>query len=114
MALKIRFRLQGRNNRPFYRLVVADSRSPRDGKYIEMLGWYNPFETGENMCSANAERIQHWLDLGAQISENALPIIRRVAPQTVAQLRQKQMKRHSKVVEQRKAYRARRKEKTTA
>ncbi len=45
MALKIRLRQQGRNNRPFYRLVVTDVRSPRDGKYVEMLGWYNPFES---------------------------------------------------------------------
>ena len=44
MALKIRLRQQGRNNRPFYRLVVTDARSPRDGKYVEALGWYNPFE----------------------------------------------------------------------
>jgi small subunit ribosomal protein S16 len=57
MALKIRLRQQGRNNRPFYRLVVADVRSPRDGKYLEALGWYNPFEAeADRSFSANAER----------------------------------------------------------
>ena len=45
MALKIRLRQQGRKNRPFYRMVVTDVRAPRDGKYCEALGWYNPFET---------------------------------------------------------------------
>ena len=49
MALKIRLRAQGRNNRETYRLVVADGRSPRDGKYMEMLGWYNPFESVPEM-----------------------------------------------------------------
>ena len=44
MALKIRLRQQGRKNRPFYRLVLTDSRTPRDGKYVEALGWYNPIE----------------------------------------------------------------------
>ena len=44
MALVIRLRQQGRNNRQTYRVVVVDSRYPRDGKYLEMLGWYNPCE----------------------------------------------------------------------
>jgi small subunit ribosomal protein S16 len=43
MALKIRLRQQGRKNRQTYRLVVTDIRNPRDGKYLEMIGWYNPF-----------------------------------------------------------------------
>ena len=44
MALKIRLRQQGRAKRAFYRLVVTDSRAPRDGKYLEAVGWYNPVE----------------------------------------------------------------------
>ena len=63
MGLKIRLRQQGRNNRPFYRLVVADCRSPRDGKYVEALGWYNPFEQElDKSVSIKPERIQYWLD----------------------------------------------------
>ena len=60
MALKIRLRQQGRNNRPFYRLVVANCRSPRDGKYVEALGWYNPFEQElDKSVSIKPDRIQY-------------------------------------------------------
>lgn len=81
MALKIRLRAQGRNNRPFYRLVLTDVRSPRDGKYLEALGWYNPFETElDKSLSLDAERIQYWLSQGAEISERAVTLIAKVAP----------------------------------
>ncbi len=70
MALKIRLRQQGRNNRQVYRVVVSDVRSPRDGKYVESLGWYNPFESElDKSVSVKADRIQHWLDTGALLSE---------------------------------------------
>ena len=70
MALKIRLRQQGRTNRPFYRIVVADARTRRDGKYVESLGWYNPFEADESKNFAlDADRVQYWLNTGAELSE---------------------------------------------
>jgi small subunit ribosomal protein S16 len=61
----------GRTNLPFYRIVVADSRSPRDGRYIERVGTYNPLlKTGdENRVVLVKDRIEHWLKQGAQPSE---------------------------------------------
>lgn len=84
MALKIRLRQQGRTNRQTYRLVVADVRSPRDGKYVEMLGWYDPAHTENNM-SVNAERTAYWLSQGAEFSDQAKAIIKKVAPEVIAQ-----------------------------
>jgi len=104
MALKIRLRKQGRNNRPFYRLVVADSRSPRDGKYVEMLGWYNPFEAELDKClQVKQDRIQYWLDNGAQVSENAASLIVKVAPQVIRQNTQKMVAHRAKKAAKRKA-----------
>ncbi len=104
MALKIRLRAQGRNNRETYRLVLADSRSPRDGKYIEMLGWYNPFESvPERNLLVKADRIQHWLDLGAQMSENAEALIRKVAPSIVRKQVEKVIAHKAKAAAKRKA-----------
>lgn len=81
MALKIRLRQQGRNNRPFYRLVLTDARSPRDGKYIEALGWYNPFEAElDKGIFLDSERVQYWLSVGAQLSERAQSLVAKVAP----------------------------------
>lgn len=82
MAVKIRLRQQGRSNRQTYRVVVADSRSPRDGKYIEMLGWYNPYADGENF-SVNGERLSFWLAQGAQISPQAASIAVKAAPEVM-------------------------------
>jgi len=111
MALKIRFRQQGRNNRPFYRLVVADSHSPRDGKYIEMLGWYNPFETKEeSLCSFEAARIEHWLLQGAEISENAQSLLRRIAPAVVQGIRARKELQRKKANVKRRACSRRQKE----
>ena len=58
----------GAKNAPVYRIVVADSRSPRDGKFIEILGQYAP-RTGEQALSLNVERANYWLDKGAQPSD---------------------------------------------
>lgn len=81
MALKIRLRQQGRTNRPFYRIVVADSRTRRDGKYVEAVGWYNPFEEElEKSLSLDADRVQFWLNTGAQLSENMVPLVKKMAP----------------------------------
>ncbi len=82
MAVKIRLRQQGRSNRQTYRVVVADARSPRDGKYIEMLGWYNPCVEGSNF-SVDAERLQFWLAQGAQITDQVISIAEKAVPEVM-------------------------------
>ncbi len=68
MAMKIRLARGGSKKRPFYRVVAADSRMPRDGRYIEKLGTYNPLlpKDSEERVKMNMERVQYWLDQGAQ------------------------------------------------
>ena len=71
MALKIRMSRGGSKKRPFYRIVVADSRMPRDGRYIEKLGTYNPLlpKDGGERVKLDTERAKHWLDQGAKPSD---------------------------------------------
>jgi len=71
MALKIRLTRGGAKKRPFYSIVVADSRSPRDGRFIEKLGTYNPMlDRGHaQRLVMNGERIKHWLERGALPSD---------------------------------------------
>jgi small subunit ribosomal protein S16 len=71
MALKIRLARGGAKKRPFYSIVVADSRSPRDGRFIEKLGTYNPLldRNHADRVRLKSERIQHWLSVGARPSE---------------------------------------------
>ncbi|WP_112321247.1 30S ribosomal protein S16 [Oceanibium sediminis] len=68
MAIKIRLARGGSKKRPFYRIVAADTRMPRDGRFIEKLGVYNPLlaKDDENRVQMDLERIQHWLGEGAQ------------------------------------------------
>lgn len=71
MALKIRMSRAGAKKRPFYRVVVADIRSPRDGRYIEKLGTFNPLlaKDAEDRLKLDVERIQYWLSVGAKPSD---------------------------------------------
>ena len=71
MALAMRLSRGGRKNRPFYRIVVADKRMPRDGRYIERLGTYNPLlaDNDDNRVQLVEDRIKYWLEKGAQPSE---------------------------------------------
>ena len=71
MAMKIRLARGGSKKRPFYRIVAADSRMPRDGRFIEKLGTYNPLlpKDSEDRVKMNMERIQYWLGEGAQPSD---------------------------------------------
>lgn len=71
MSLKIRLSRGGAKKRPFYRVVVADSRMPRDGRFIEKIGSYNPLlnKDDANRVILNAERAKYWLDQGAQPSD---------------------------------------------
>lgn len=106
MALKIRMRKQGRNNRPFYRIVLADARAPRDGKYLETLGWYNPFEEEqEKMMSIHEERIDHWLKQGAEISDNVEIIVKKLAPTLFLNYRAKREAKQSKLCAKRREFR---------
>ena len=78
MATKIRFKRIGRRNRPFYRLVVIDSRKRRDGAPIEQLGWYDPIKTDKDSnFNFNEERIIHWLKEGAQTSDPVNKLMKR-------------------------------------
>jgi small subunit ribosomal protein S16 len=71
MAMKIRLARGGSKKRPFYRIVAADSRMPRDGRFIERLGTYNPLlpKDSEERVKMNVERIQYWLGHGAQATD---------------------------------------------
>jgi small subunit ribosomal protein S16 len=71
MSLKLRLARAGTKKRPFYHIVVADARSPRDGRFIEKLGTYNPLlgKDAENRVVLNTERAQHWLSVGAQATD---------------------------------------------
>ena len=68
MAMKIRLARGGSKKRPFYRIVAADSRMPRDGRYVEKLGTYNPLlpKDSEERVKMDMERVQHWLNEGAE------------------------------------------------
>ena len=74
MAVSIRLRREGTKNRPFYRVVVADKRSPRDGKFIEAIGKYDPRVEGENF-SIDLDRVDHWVRSGAQPSATIASLI---------------------------------------
>jgi small subunit ribosomal protein S16 len=74
MSLKIRLARGGAKKRPYYRIVVADSRSPRDGRYIEKIGTYDPLlpkDSGERV-KLSEERVQHWLSVGALPTDRVL------------------------------------------
>ncbi|MCF6274038.1 MAG: 30S ribosomal protein S16 [Rhodobacteraceae bacterium] len=71
MATKIRLARGGSKKRPFYRIVVADSRMPRDGRFIEKIGTYNPLlpKDSEERVKIDLDRVKHWMDQGAQVTD---------------------------------------------
>jgi small subunit ribosomal protein S16 len=75
-VVKIRLRRVGRKKSPMYRIVVADSQSPRDGKFLEIVGQYQP-RTGEQAINLDAERVNHWLDRGAQPTDTVRSLLRK-------------------------------------
>ena len=75
MAVKMRLRREGKKKQPFYRVVVADSRSPRDGRYIEDIGYYQPTHEPSTI-SIDGDRALYWLRNGAQPSEPVLKLLR--------------------------------------
>lgn len=74
--VKIRLARAGAKKRPFYHLVAADSRSPRDGRFIERLGFFNPIAVGgEVRLRVNTERVDHWVARGAQLTDRAAKLV---------------------------------------
>lgn len=75
--VRIRLRRIGRKNAPQYRIVVADSRSPRDGKFIEVIGQYDPKRKGDQAVTLEWTRATYWLDNGAQPSDTVRSLLRK-------------------------------------
>ena len=75
MAVKIRLKRMGKIRTPFYRIVIADSRTKRDGRVIEEVGTYNP-KTEPSTIHVNSERVQYWLGVGAQPTESVAAILK--------------------------------------
>ncbi len=74
MAVKLRLKRMGAKQKPFYRIVAADSRSPRDGKFIESVGTYNPLLT-ENKVTVDEEKVMKWLTNGAEPTDTVKSIL---------------------------------------
>ncbi len=104
--LKIRLRQMGRRNRLTYRLVVADAKSPRDGKYVEMIGWYNPFAEGNENVEIHADRLSYWLSQGAVLTEKAKVLISRAATDVLRNQQDKMQQKKLKLIQKRKENKA--------
>ena len=76
MAVKIRLKRMGQKKAPFYRIVVADSRSPRDGRFIEEIGTYNPL-TKEKEFKVDAEKAKKWIANGAQPTDTVRDLLKK-------------------------------------
>lgn len=88
MAVVLRLSRCGRRNRPHYRVVAADSRKPRDGRHIEILGHYDPLHTGEgDGMKLNEERAAYWVSVGAQPSDTIASFLKTRGIKTPAQLK---------------------------
>lgn len=83
MAVAIRLRRAGAKNHPYYSIVVADQRSPRDGKFIEIIGKYDPKQEGENF-TVKLDRAEHWLSCGARPSQTVGSIINKARKKLAA------------------------------
>src|SRR5207248_4531268 len=78
MAVRIRMKRIGAKNTPVFRIVVADNRSPRDGKFIEEIGTYQPLKKGDNF-TLNLDRAKYWISKGAQPSDTVASFIKKPA-----------------------------------
>lgn len=74
----LRMKRMGRTHRPFFRICAMDRRSPRNGRVIEELGWYDPVAGDEKQLKINVERVDYWLSVGAQPSRTVASLLRRV------------------------------------
>ena len=82
MAVKIRMKRVGAKNTPAFRIVVADGRSPRDGRFIEEIGTYQPLKKGDNFI-IDMERVKYWVSQGAQPSDTVASFIRKATKAAV-------------------------------
>lgn len=83
--VKIRLTRGGAKKRPFYHIIVTDSRSARDGRNIERVGFYNPVAAGEEKrVEMNLERVKHWIGVGAQMSDKVADLYKQASKQTQA------------------------------
>ena len=76
--VKIRLRRMGAKKAPYYRIIVADARCPRDGRFIEELGTYDPMAEGEQRIKVDMERAQYWIANGAQPTETVRGLLKKV------------------------------------
>ena len=76
MAVKIRLRREGRKKTPMYRIVIADSKAPRDGRFIEIIGQYQP-QLGENAINLKMDRVEYWMNVGALPTDTVRSLLRR-------------------------------------
>ena len=83
MPVKIRMKRVGTKNTPVFRIVVADGRSPRDGKFIEEIGTYQPLKKGDNF-TLDLDRAKYWVSKGAQPSDTVASFIKKLSKATVA------------------------------
>ena len=83
MPVRIRMKRIGAKNNPVFRIVVADGRSPRDGKFIEQIGTYQPLKKGDNFA-LDYERAKYWIGKGAQPSDTVASFIRKTAKAAAA------------------------------
>ena len=79
MSVRIRLKRFGTKKRPFYRIVVMDSRSPRDGRVLEEIGLYHPIEKKEKQVSVSADRVKDWIARGATPSATVKQLLNRTA-----------------------------------
>ncbi len=78
MSVKIRLKRFGTKKRPYYRIVVMDSRAPRDGRTIEEVGFYHPIEVEEKQLNIKEERVREWINKGARPSDTVRRLLNRV------------------------------------
>lgn len=78
MSVRIRLKRFGTKRRPYYRIVVMDSRSPRDGRAIEEVGFYHPIEIEEKQIQVKEDRVREWLDKGAQPSDTVRKLLNNI------------------------------------
>jgi len=83
MSVSIRLRREGSLNNPYYKVVIADQRSPRDGKFIELVGNYDPKKPGDN-ANIDLTRIDYWIQNGAQPSDTVRSIIKKARKKETA------------------------------
>ena len=78
LSVRIRLKRFGTKRRPYYRIVVMDSRSPRDGRTIEEVGFYHPIEIEEKQIKVKEERVREWLNKGAQPSDTVRKLLNNI------------------------------------